>query len=224
MSGLRALGASCCLVLLAVPLAGDVQAPVVPPPPPRTAAVAVVPPGPVPAPVVERGTGTLQVVAGTSARSGDGPLHRYRVEVETGLGLDAAATARVVEAVLADDRSWGADGRRSFQRVDDGSADLRVLVASPDLTDQLCAPLDTGGEVSCGLDDRAVLNARRWLTGAASYGDDLDGYRTYLVNHEVGHVLGRSHVDCPAAGAPAPVMMQQTLGLGACRPSPWPFP
>ena len=50
-------------------------------------------------------------------------------------------------------------------------------------------------------------------------------YRRYLVNHVVGHLLGHGHSSCQAAGARAPVMMQQTMGVGACRangrPLPW---
>ena len=49
-------------------------------------------------------------------------------------------------------------------------------------------------------------------------------YRHYVVNHEVGHVFGNGHVDCPGAGQPAPVMVQQTLSLGGCVKNAWPFP
>jgi Protein of unknown function (DUF3152) len=44
-----------------------------------------------------------------------------------------------------------------------------------------------------------------------------------MVNHEVGHALGRGHAACPRAGDPARVMMQQTKGVDACRPNPWPL-
>lgn len=188
-------------------------------------------PGPVPtaAPpvrvaVVERGTGRLEVVPGASARSGPGPLRRYKVLVEDGLGVDVIAFARQVERVLADRRSWGAGGRMSFARVDDGEVDLRVVLASPRTTDDLCAPLRTASRLSCSTGSRAVINARRWLEGAPAYAGRLDAYRAYVVNHEVGHTLGRGHARCPGPGGPAPVMMQQTLGVGACRPSPWPYP
>jgi hypothetical protein len=69
-----------------------------------------------------------------------------------------------------------------------------------------------------------VLNLRRWVLGAEAYGTDLAAYRTYLVNHEVGHGIGHAHEYCGGAGQPAPVMMQQTYGLKGCTPWPWPTP
>jgi hypothetical protein len=239
VNGLRALVASACLAAVGAAAGVPSATPAVRDAPDADAHVAraVAPPLSVPDPVVprpqpsrtppkvvERGTGRLHVVAGTSARSGSGPRYRYLVLVEGGLGLDAVAFAQAVERVLADPRSWGAAGRRSFQRVDHGDVDLRVVLASPRTTDDLCAPMTTEGRLSCADGTRAVVNARRWLTGAPSYRGHLAEYRAYVVNHEVGHVLGKSHADCPGRGEPAPVMMQQTLGVGACRPSPWPFP
>ena len=81
----------------------------------------------------------------------------------------------------------------------------------------------TGGYTSCRYGDRAVINLARWATAVPDYEGDVATYRLYVVNHEVGHALGNGHVRCPGAGRPAPVMMQQTLGLGACRPNVWPY-
>ncbi|MCA1713376.1 MAG: DUF3152 domain-containing protein [Actinobacteria bacterium] len=195
----------------------------VPGPVPVPAAAPAAPPSAPPGRVVQRGTGRLNRVPGTSAVAGTGPLQTYEVLVEGGIGIDGPAFVAAVERVLADPRSWTAGGRRSLQRVD-AAADLRIVLASPDTTDDLCAPLRTVGRLSCGSGRTAVLNARRWLTGAPAYAGRLDAYRTYLVNHEVGHTLGRGHAGCPGRGRPAPVMMQQTLTVGRCRPSAWPFP
>jgi Protein of unknown function (DUF3152) len=85
-------------------------------------------------------------------------------------------------------------------------------IVMPKTTDRLCAPYLRRGEVSCQNGDRVVLNAKRWLLGADSYGSDLTNYRRYLVNHEFGHALGKHHVDCPGPGRLAPVMMQHHQG------------
>ncbi len=182
------------------------------------------PPAAVPV-VVPRGNGVLGVVPLEQARPAPaGRVQRYLVEVEGGLGIDPAAFAAAAQATLEDPRSWSAGGRPALERVDEGPVDFRLVLASPALTDELCAPLRTGGRYSCFQGGRAVINARRWLTGAEAYVGRLDDYRHYVVNHEVGHALGRGHAGCPRAGAPAPVMMQQTKGVGACTPSAWPFP
>ena len=175
--------------------------------------------------MVQRGDGDLAVVPGGSAPSGPGDPTAYVVEVEGGLGLDPQEFAAAVDRTLSDPRSWGAGGRRAMQRVDDPRrARFRVTLASPATTDRLCAPLDTGGYFSCANGDRAVLNVARWLLGARSYEGRLADYRSYVVNHEVGHTLGFGHARCPGDGQPAPVMLQQTKGLDGCTHGPWPYP
>ncbi|MDQ5816388.1 MAG: DUF3152 domain-containing protein [Actinomycetota bacterium] len=173
-------------------------------------------------PLELNGKGTLQLVEGTSEVFGSGPLHGFAVEVERGLPVDAQGFADDAVAVLADERSWiGVDGI-SVQRVPVASASFRVTLAGPALTDELCAPLETNGIYSCFNAGRAVINFYRWMKGASAYGDDLASYRQYVINHEVGHAFGHGHVDCLAAEAPAPIMMQQTKGVAPCRPNPWP--
>lgn len=146
----------------------------------------------------------------------------YRVLLEVGLEQELSSLARTVDAVLGDPRGWQAIGRE-FVRVD-ANARFVVLLARPSTIDQLCAPLRTRGEYSCGRDGRAALNLSRWRDGTPTWGDDVEGYRVYMVNHEVGHLLGMPHQSCAGPGEPAAVMQQQTMELDGCAAHGWPSP
>ena len=150
---------------------------------------------------------------------------RYDVKVEKNLPYDADETARQIQTTLSDSRSWIGVENWLLQLVSDpAKADFTIYLATPGTVDRYCWPLRTYGKVSCQAGSKVMLNARRWAYGAPAYGKDVSGYRQYLVNHEVGHRLGHGHVGCPGKGKRAPVMMQQTKGVGGCRANPWPNP
>jgi ssRNA-specific RNase YbeY (16S rRNA maturation enzyme) len=154
-----------------------------------------------------------------------GTVVNFDVQREQGVPVDINAAARTIQSVLNDRRSWRASGKWRFQLVSSSaSADLHIYITTPATTDRLCAPLLTQGEVSCQNGDRVVLNAKRWVSGAETYGTDVTNYRRYLVNHEVGHALGYQHTPCDGKGRLAQIMVQQTKSLDGCRPNPWPFP
>jgi hypothetical protein len=196
--------------------------------------------------VTAAGSGTWHLLPGPATVAGAGPkIVTYTLEAED--GLDVPGFAADVDAVLADPRGWTALGTVSFRRLTEPGArpSVRISLTSPETSRRLCGfaiPFDS----SCHLAarHRIVLNLARWIRGAHAYDGDLAGYRSYAVNHEMGHALGFGHVGCPAAGAPAPVMMQQTFGLSntylaglnraepgaatrvrpdgaVCRPHPW---
>jgi hypothetical protein len=164
----------------------------------------VVVPGSVPAPHPERSVRTV------------------RVEYEDGLDIDGEILAEFVMATLNDPRGWGGDGSLSFARTD-GTAQIRVVIASPAKVDSMCAPLRTRGLYSCGRNGHAAINHTRWVQATDEF-TDLTQYRQYVVNHEVGHLLWRQHVGCPGAGQLAPIMQQQSIKVAPCLPNAWPFP
>jgi predicted Zn-dependent protease len=117
----------------------------------------------------------------------------------------------------------------SFQRVGAAEAaasqyEFKVSLVSPGSMEKYCPGVGTGGYTSCRYGERAVINLARWATAVPHYDGDIETYRHYVVNHEVGHALGNGHVDCPGPGQPAPVMLQQTLGLEGCVKNAWPYP
>jgi hypothetical protein len=181
-----------------------------------------------------KGSGQFETVPGAAKAPGKGRKYRYRVDVEKGLGLDGALFAEAIQKTLNDDRSWAHDGAKTFERVSTGTPDFVISLASPGTTATWCAKsgLDTSEEnVSCdsAATQRVMINAYRWAQGAATYGPaKMLTYRQMLINHEVGHRLGHSHVSCATPGALAPVMQQQTksLDIGGikCKANPWVFP
>ena len=162
------------------------------------------------------------MVPGSAKATGVRDKLTYRVEIEEGLSLNGTLVAAAIHKTLTDPRGWQALQPVSFERTDKVDADLRVIVATPTLTDKLCLPLDTGGEVSCRVENRVVLNAKRWMYAVPAYSGKVELYRNYLVNHEVGHALGHGHSTCAKPNTPAPVMMQQTKGLAGCLPNAGP--
>jgi hypothetical protein len=64
------------------------------------------------------------------------------------------------------------------------------------------------------------VNAANWVNGVQRTRLSLDGYRQYLISHEMGHMLGHEHSNPHAHGQPVPVMHQQSrLGVEGFQPN-----
>lgn len=177
------------------------------------------------------GTGRMIPVTVPGADSaGRARAVTYALEVEEGLGIDRRAVATKVAQTLRDPRGWQTQDHVRFvqvtpaQRKAGTRPTVTISLASPGKVNKMCAPLDTDGEWSCGRNGHATLNYRRWADATASYGGtkNLQAYRTYQINHEVGHLLGHPHARCPGKGKPAPVMVQQSMSLQGCKANGWP--
>lgn len=136
----------------------------------------------------------------------------YRTSVDPDVNYPADRFAEEVAIYLSDPDGWA-----QFVDFKVGKGGKHVRLCKPSTVkaegcqdDQLsCAVL--GGK-------QIWLNADRWIHGAKPSRLPLNAYRQYMVSHEMGHSLGYEHVKCPGHG-PAPVMMQQTLGIGTCAPN-----
>ncbi|MGW4500574.1 DUF3152 domain-containing protein [Micromonospora sp. NPDC004336] len=184
-------------------------------------------------PVPSRGRGSF----GYDDRAGPvlgetGTLRRYRVAVEVGSGEDTGDFGTAVGEALAGPGSWVDGGLRLQQVGADARHDFTVYLATPTTAGRMCAAggvdIRVGGKpyTSCRAPGKVIINLERWRQSVPHYVSarvPLSVYRTYVVNHEVGHQLGHRHERCPGKGRPAPVMMQQTLFLNGCVANPWPY-
>ena len=145
-----------------------------------------------------------------------------RVPVEEGVEF-----LQTVDQVLNDPRGWGL----RFTRVP-----LDKLLTYP--SDQAFIIRLTPKEVLnkefqefaahqlsvANMTDRVIyINACRWTGDCPNNSQlSLDEYRQYVINHEVGHMLGKHHPTELPDQLHAPVMIQQTLGIKHFYPNPWP--
>jgi len=191
------------------------------------------PANPVPSNIPTSGTGKFTYATTTSAVLGTtGTVQKFHVATEKGAetahgGQDANAFAANIVQVLGDSRSWIAGKKVRFQEVPLAvKAPFTIYLATAATSERICA---TGGFhtdklTSCHVTNEVVINLSRWMTSVDGYGASLDVYRAYDVNHEIGRQLGKQNEACPGPGKPAPVMMQQALGLQGCVANPYPYP
>ncbi|WP_329272427.1 DUF3152 domain-containing protein [Streptomyces sp. NBC_01451] len=172
--------------------------------------------------IPESGPGTFATAPLTVTGPASGTP--FRVQVEDGAGVDPADAARQIAAILDDRRGWRQAGAR-FRQVTGPEAELTFRVATAKTTDKLCnvRQADHLGEVNCRTGADVVINLKRWQLGSPEFDGPPVEYRALIVNHEVGHWLGRGHETCPGPGRPAPAMMQQIDGLKGCVSNAWPY-
>jgi len=125
-----------------------------------------------------------------------------------------------VDAVLGDPRGWSLNGAVRFKHVSRGGQ-FTVRLTDPRVVGSYGG---CSSYYSCRVGRDVMINDNRWRYGTRSYGDEpLHLYRQMVVNHEVGHALGFGHASCGRTGSRAPVMAQQSKGLGGCQANPWPL-
>lgn len=161
----------------------------------------------------------------------------YNTTVESGVKEDAAAFDAAVRSILTQKGGWD-QWDFTFRAVypdENGAEDMRNRLKRF-MTIQLCSnatiarfgPDFDGMSVADCSQHFIRINVDRWRTGPKPKGASvtLADYRQYVVLHEVGHILSHcSHTHHQTACAPdgrAPIMMQQTNGVGACTWNPWP--
>ncbi len=140
---------------------------------------------------------------------------RYTTVVDSDVTYSPKQFADEIAIYLSDPDGWVSEG---YTFVRSRRPSVVIHLSSP-------AYLSKNGcrdrNLSCAeMNGRNMyLNFNRWIGGSVESKLPLDNYRQYMVSHEMGHILGHDHVDCPREGAPVPIMMQQTKGIGKCKPN-----
>src|SRR6478609_4350090 len=147
--------------------------------------------------------------------------------------VDGDEMCYIINTVLSDPRGWNKKGYY-FQQVsiEDGlwargqpgmkKFVIHVHVSTNDTVKSECG----FGNLSCADMKSNIIyfNRDRWLYGSKESRMSLDAYRTYVTNHEFGHLLDRGHHGCSRnRNDICPAMLQQTISKGCCKPNPWPL-
>jgi len=147
----------------------------------------------------------------------------FSLSLESSLPIDINCLSNFITSILNDQRGWKTVVDKEFQLVNYYDADFHIFLANPATVDEMCFPLQTNGLYSCRNGNQIIYNYFRWLSGAKDFGLDIATYRLYLINHEIGHMLGWGHTNCPSQNALAPLMMQQSKSTDGCIPNGWPI-
>lgn len=142
---------------------------------------------------------------------------RFTTRVEPGVVYNPKEFAREVQMYLADPDGWESHGYE-FVYVEKNPSVIVHLCTPAQIREAGCPSASLSCAEMGGHHMR--LNSALWSGSMRNHSKlPLEEYRQYMVSHEMGHILGHDHAKCPAPGAPAPIMMQQTLGIGACSPN-----
>lgn len=181
----------------------------------------------------------------------------YRCSVDAGINtgiyvgindITLKSFREKVHSVLNDPRGWNKYGyyfreihsdEANSGRINAGA--LHIILVTGDKAKRKCGSALGGFSCYSSGENIIYMNLDNWMGGSKS-SLPLDRYRTYAVNHEVGHRLGIGHPSesncskseyCKRAfdkttgiGAPGSVMVQMTRGpdwVYPCVENEWPL-
>jgi hypothetical protein len=148
----------------------------------------------------------------------------YKIIVNKDTRVSESFFTKNVDNILTDPRTWK---NYKFKRITDPKVKpyFLIILCRPEVIKKTCG---FHGLSCTNMKTKVVwINSNRYKRGAQKSGYNLTDYRIYLINHEVGHVLGKHHTKCsdkPKGGSDkVPVMNQATKGIGKCKPNVWPL-
>lgn len=144
---------------------------------------------------------------------------RYSVRTAGNVTAPLSTFRSRAARTFADPRGWSRTHRR-FVEVRSGG-DFTLVLAQAELLPTYASICSV--RYSCRAGRYVVINHDRWVYGSAPFQGSLTQYRQMVLNHETGHWLGGGHLRCSGAGAPAPVMQQQSKSMQGCKENAWPL-
>ena len=163
--------------------------------------------------------GRVRAVAGSYASSAR-RTYNYVLQRRGVPKSEMKQFAAVAKQTFADVRGWSLRWNIHYRRVQSGG-DFNLVLASPSsvaAASPVCSAL-----WSCRAGSQVLINIDRWQGTTPTWTKSRGEYRSYVINHEVGHWLGMGHAYCSLPGAAAPVMQQQSKGNQGCRFNLWPL-
>ena len=146
--------------------------------------------------------------------------YSYTIEKRGEIESSMEVFGDIARQTLSDIRGWTLNLNVDFRRVS-SDEDFRLILASPREVDRAASACSA--QWSCRVGDQILINDERWRNTTSTWPESRRAYRSYVINHELGHWLGiRDIRECPRGGHDAPVMMQQSKGLDGCNARVWP--
>lgn len=153
----------------------------------------------------------------------------YTITVDDNTKCSSTSFIKIVDSILSDPRTWSKYtfintsnvSKSNLPKKLDENNSFKIILCVPEIIKKEC---NFHGLSCTNMRTKIVyINSNRWKRGAKKSGYSLKDYRIYLINHEVGHVLGHLHKKCNGKGKKIPVMNQATKGIGTCKPNIWPL-
>ena len=151
----------------------------------------------------------------------------YNVIVEKAINISSENLQKFIHDVLTDKRGWVGYSfiNINYPKKINKITNFSIIMSKPENIVKNCGNALYG--LSCTNTKTKIiyLNSNRYIRGAKKSQLSLVDYRIYLINHEVGHILGKGHTKCPCdkkCDKKVPVMNQATRGIGHCKPNPYP--
>jgi predicted Zn-dependent protease len=147
----------------------------------------------------------------------------YKIEFDNTLNLKRNLIINKIVEILNNKKGWYKLGYKFhyLETEEKKSNNFIIKIVPQHFIEKECSMKG----LSCADTSKNIIyiNFNRWKNGSSKSKLNVQDYRVYLINHEVGHILGRSHNKCGNPNTKVPVMVQQTLGIQKCKPNPWPL-